>query len=159
MARQMLWLALFGLVLLNSEPTESNQFYVGDFQGWTYGVENWPANKIFHAQNTLGESSFSHLIPLYYYCQFARVLRVREFKYISNIYRNIPDDAVFKYAAGVHNVVRVNKHGYQSCSPNTNAQTFSSGEDYIKLDKGNNYFICSMVGHCKAGMRLAIKAL
>ncbi|RWR74998.1 basic blue-like protein [Cinnamomum micranthum f. kanehirae] len=34
-----------------------------------------------------------------------------------------------------------------------------SGNDNIKLFKGHNYFICNIVGHCQAGMKIAINAV
>jgi len=67
-------------------------------------------------------------------------------------------DAVFKYSSGAHNVVAVNKVGYGSCKTPRGARVYQSGNDQIKLVKGQNYFICNYVGHCESGMKIAINA-
>nr|1F56_A Chain A, PLANTACYANIN [Spinacia oleracea]1F56_B Chain B, PLANTACYANIN [Spinacia oleracea]1F56_C Chain C, PLANTACYANIN [Spinacia oleracea] len=68
------------------------------------------------------------------------------------------DVLVFKYIKGQHNVVAVNGRGYASCSAPRGARTYSSGQDRIKLTRGQNYFICSFPGHCGGGMKIAINA-
>ncbi|GJM90777.1 hypothetical protein PR202_ga07088 [Eleusine coracana subsp. coracana] len=68
------------------------------------------------------------------------------------------DVLVFKYASSVHNVVEVNKAGYDSCSPGAGARTYSSGNDRITLPSGTSYFICSFPGHCKNGMKISVTA-
>ncbi|XVE67344.1 hypothetical protein DITRI_Ditri08aG0153000 [Diplodiscus trichospermus] len=66
--------------------------------------------------------------------------------------------AVFKYNPSIHNVVAVNRTGYNSCASTKGAKVFRSGKDQIKLAKGQNFFICSIAGHCQAGMKLAVNA-
>ncbi|KAH9605654.1 hypothetical protein KSS87_013576 [Heliosperma pusillum] len=68
------------------------------------------------------------------------------------------DVLAFNYASSLHNVVAVNKGGYRSCNPQSGAKVFQSGKDTIKLNKGLNYFICSIPGHCQAGMKIAVNA-
>ncbi|XP_021600924.2 basic blue protein [Manihot esculenta] len=68
------------------------------------------------------------------------------------------DTLVFNYDATSHNVVAVNKAGYSSCSAPARAKVYKSGKDQIKLVKGQNYFICSVSGHCQSGMKIAINA-
>ncbi|ESW31590.1 hypothetical protein PHAVU_002G250700 [Phaseolus vulgaris] len=68
------------------------------------------------------------------------------------------DTLVFKYSSGAHNVVAVNKVGYGSCKTPRGARVYQSGNDQIKLVKGQNYFICNYVGHCESGMKIAINA-
>jgi len=56
-------------------------------------------------------------------------------------------------------VVVVNKQGHDSCQAlPAGARVFESGNDQIKLAKGDNYFICTYKGHCQAGMKIAITA-
>ncbi|CAI0375712.1 unnamed protein product [Linum tenue] len=69
------------------------------------------------------------------------------------------DVLVFKYNPSIHNVVAVNKAGHSGCNTPRGSRVFSSGADRIKLVKGQNYFICNFVGHCQAGMKIAITAL
>ncbi|KAH9319096.1 hypothetical protein KI387_020865, partial [Taxus chinensis] len=55
----------------------------------------------------------------------------------------------FNYQRGIHDVVKVNLGGYNSCSKGTSS-SLTSGSDRIRLSKGANYFICSIPGHCTA---------
>lgn len=68
------------------------------------------------------------------------------------------DTLVFNYSPSVHNVVAVNKAGYDACSTPRGSRVFKSGKDQIKLVKGQNFFICSITGHCKGGMKIAVTA-
>ena len=68
------------------------------------------------------------------------------------------DILVFNYSPQAHNVVSVNKAGYDSCTAQAGARVFSSGKDQIKLVKGQNFFICSLPGHCGSGMKIAVTA-
>lgn len=67
--------------------------------------------------------------------------------------------AVFNYDSTTHNVVAVDRSGYNSCKTPGGAKVFSSGKDQIKLARGQNYFICNYPGHCESGMKVAINAL
>ncbi|KAF5811844.1 putative Phytocyanin domain, cupredoxin [Helianthus annuus] len=55
---------------------------------------------------------------------------------------------VFKYRKGEHNVVVVNKEGFDNCKTTPTDKVYTSGNDSITLQHGDNYFICSMKGHC-----------
>ncbi|XP_008218970.2 PREDICTED: basic blue protein-like [Prunus mume] len=66
------------------------------------------------------------------------------------------DTLVFKYNNGQHNVAVVDENGYTTCT--ISDQVFSSGNDEIKLQHGQNYFICGFPGHCAAGMKMAVTA-
>ncbi|KAH0988852.1 hypothetical protein GBA52_000335 [Prunus armeniaca] len=68
----------------------------------------------------------------------------------------VGDDDVFKYNNGHHNVAVVDENGYTTCT--IGDQVFSSGNDEIKLQHGQNYFICGFPGHCAAGMKMAVTA-
>ncbi|KAK7247322.1 hypothetical protein RIF29_42203 [Crotalaria pallida] len=68
------------------------------------------------------------------------------------------DTLVFNYSPGAHNVVVVNKPGYDGCKTPRGAKVYRSGKDQIKLARGQNYFICNFTGHCQSGMKIAIYA-
>ncbi|PHU20220.1 Chemocyanin [Capsicum chinense] len=63
----------------------------------------------------------------------------------------------FKYPVGVHNVVKVDKAGFDSCS-GAGGQVFSSGDDKITLAQGTSYFICTIGPHCANGVKAAVTA-
>ncbi|XP_038878139.1 basic blue protein-like [Benincasa hispida] len=70
------------------------------------------------------------------------------------------DILVFKYPQMAHNVVMLkNKVAYNWCLKPRGSKVYQTGKDRITLVKGYNYFICGFPGHCKAGMKIAIKAL
>ncbi|KAK9748869.1 hypothetical protein RND81_02G086500 [Saponaria officinalis] len=69
------------------------------------------------------------------------------------------DVLVFKYNKSQHNVASVGQSGYNRCTISKRTKVYRSGSDKFKLKKGINYFICAVPGHCKAGMKIAIKAL
>ncbi|OEL32594.1 Chemocyanin [Dichanthelium oligosanthes] len=68
------------------------------------------------------------------------------------------DVLVFKYDSTAHNVVAVNAAGYKGCSAPRGAKVYTSGNDRVTLARGTNYFICSIPGHCQAGMKIAVTA-
>uniref|UniRef100_A0A6N2MI56 Basic blue protein n=1 Tax=Salix viminalis TaxID=40686 RepID=A0A6N2MI56_SALVM len=68
------------------------------------------------------------------------------------------DTLVFTYDPTIHNVVAVNRGGYSSCITPAGARVYKSGNDQIKLSKGQNFFICNVAGHCESGMKIAINA-
>ncbi|XP_027902196.1 basic blue protein-like [Vigna unguiculata] len=69
------------------------------------------------------------------------------------------DVLVFKYDSTSHNVVAVDKNGYSKCRSTAGAKVLSSGNDQIKLARGQNYFICNYPGHCESGMKISINAV
>lgn len=64
--------------------------------------------------------------------------------------------AVFKYNKDQHNVVVVDENGYKTCT--ASGKEFSSGNDEIKLARGQYYFICGVPGHCDRGQKIAVTA-
>ncbi|XP_052194541.1 basic blue protein [Diospyros lotus] len=68
------------------------------------------------------------------------------------------DTLVFNYDPKAHNVVAVDKAGYDSCNAPPGSKVYSSGQDQIMLKKGQNFFICSFPGHCQAAMKIAVAA-
>lgn len=62
----------------------------------------------------------------------------------------------FEYVAG-HTVAEVNLEDYTSCTVGDSVSTHNSGSTDISLTTpGTHYFICTVTGHCAAGMKLAI---
>ncbi|XP_022983409.1 basic blue protein-like [Cucurbita maxima] len=68
------------------------------------------------------------------------------------------DTFVFNYSPAAHNVVAVSRAGYSGCVAPRGSKVFGTGKDQIKLVKGQNYFICSLPGHCQSGMKIAVNA-
>ncbi|KAF2293767.1 hypothetical protein GH714_004551 [Hevea brasiliensis] len=50
------------------------------------------------------------------------------------------DIIVFNYSPSAHNVVAVDRVGYNSCKASKGAKVYTSGKDRIKLVKGQNFF-------------------
>ncbi|XP_039062062.1 basic blue protein-like [Hibiscus syriacus] len=69
------------------------------------------------------------------------------------------DTLLFKYDQTIHNVVAVNRGGYQRCITPAGAKVHKTGKDEVKLRKGLNFFICNVTGHCESGMKIAIDAV
>lgn len=65
----------------------------------------------------------------------------------------------FKYNAVVHDVAAVDLAAYRSCTVPKGVRKMRSGRDKVTLRKGTHYFICTEPGHCKAGMKLAVRAI
>ncbi|CAN6720219.1 unnamed protein product [Malus baccata var. baccata] len=66
------------------------------------------------------------------------------------------DTLVFKYNKDLHNVVVVDENGYKTCT--AIGKELWSGNDEIKLARGQNYFICGVPGHCDRGQKIAVTA-
>lgn len=67
--------------------------------------------------------------------------------------------AEFVYNAEAHNVVRVNKQQYDFCD-SAGAVTHTDGATVFNLERpGRYFFICSIPGHCEAGMKLALQVI
>ncbi|KAK9740898.1 hypothetical protein RND81_03G069100 [Saponaria officinalis] len=66
------------------------------------------------------------------------------------------DVLVFKYNRSLHNVVKVSGTGYNACTTG-GARAYQTGQDVFKLTRGTHYFICSLPGHCKSNMKIAVK--
>ncbi|KAL0357135.1 UNVERIFIED_CONTAM: Chemocyanin [Sesamum calycinum] len=61
--------------------------------------------------------------------------------------------------SGIHNVVAVDRAGYRGCTSPNGAKVYQTGNDQIKLRKGQNFFICTIAGHCQSGMKIAVTAV
>ncbi|KAL6880363.1 hypothetical protein ACP4OV_011928 [Aristida adscensionis] len=66
------------------------------------------------------------------------------------------DTLSFKYAAS-HDVTEVSKAGYDACSGANAVKAYTGGAATVRLAApGTRYFICSVPGHCAAGMKLEV---
>ncbi|KAG5612696.1 hypothetical protein H5410_023977 [Solanum commersonii] len=69
---------------------------------------------------------------------------------------NVGDSLAFNYPSG-HTVDEVSSSDYASCTTGNSITSDSSGATTIPLKTaGTHYFICSVMGHCGGGMKLAV---
>ncbi|AQK56408.1 Blue copper protein-like precursor [Zea mays] len=69
----------------------------------------------------------------------------------------VGDNLVFNYAKGLHTVVEVSAAEYMACTAANPLGSDSSGATTVALrTPGTHYFVCSITGHCGAGMKLAV---
>ncbi|XP_049413424.1 cucumber peeling cupredoxin-like [Solanum stenotomum] len=69
----------------------------------------------------------------------------------------VGDTLVFNFATGAHNVAKVTKSAYDSCSSSGPVSPITVGPANITLNStGTEYFICTVGQHCNAGQKLAI---
>ncbi|GJN10561.1 hypothetical protein PR202_ga28666 [Eleusine coracana subsp. coracana] len=66
------------------------------------------------------------------------------------------DSISFKYSSS-HDVAKVTKADYDACSGANPIKSYTGGSTTVKLTTpGKHYFICSIPGHCAAGMKLEV---
>ena len=64
--------------------------------------------------------------------------------------------AVFSYSPA-HDVVEVSKADYDACTASKVVARYTGGKTTVKLTTaGKRYFICSITGHCDAGMKVEV---
>ncbi|CAO2200003.1 unnamed protein product [Urochloa humidicola] len=71
------------------------------------------------------------------------------------------DELVFNYNAAAHDVIEVDRDGYDSCSAASPVSAaLRTGNDVVQLGGVSltRYFIYGVPGHCAAGMKLEIRA-
>ncbi|XP_010323300.2 cucumber peeling cupredoxin [Solanum lycopersicum] len=69
----------------------------------------------------------------------------------------VGDTLVFNFASGAHDVAKVTKSAYDSCSSTNPISLITVGPANITLNStGSEYFICTFGQHCNAGQKLAI---
>ncbi|XP_062155394.1 cucumber peeling cupredoxin-like [Alnus glutinosa] len=70
----------------------------------------------------------------------------------------VGDILTFNFATGEHDVLRVPKESFDSCSSaNPIGDTITTGPVNITLSNaGNHYYICTVGQHCQFGQKLAI---
>ncbi|KAJ8539240.1 hypothetical protein K7X08_013492 [Anisodus acutangulus] len=67
------------------------------------------------------------------------------------------DDFIsFRYQKTEHNVLQVNKMGYDSCTIEGALGNWSSGKDFIKLDRSKRYYFICGIGGCSNGMKVSV---
>lgn len=64
--------------------------------------------------------------------------------------------AAFRYLKNQYNVFEVNKTGYDNCTMDGLAGNWSSGKDFILLDKPKTYYFICGNGYCMSGMKVAV---
>ncbi|CAL5019406.1 unnamed protein product [Urochloa decumbens] len=69
------------------------------------------------------------------------------------------DQLVFNYDRLVHDVAVVDAAAYRSCVVPRGARVLRSGRDKVRLGRGTHYFVCTVPGHCQAGMKIAVRAV
>ncbi|KAK2966632.1 hypothetical protein RJ640_002330, partial [Escallonia rubra] len=136
------------LVLLHCEVAEAATYTVGGAGGWTLNVVNWPKGKRFRAGDILQYGSDSNAVGLKSIANGAKP---------ASIY--IPKELQFKYDPSLHNVVGVGKVGYSTCKTLRGAKVYQTGNERIRLVKGQNFFVCNFPGHCESGMKIAVTAV
>ncbi|KAI3511028.1 hypothetical protein L1887_18169 [Cichorium endivia] len=68
----------------------------------------------------------------------------------------VGDTLVFNYDSS-HTVDEVSKSDYTTCTIGNPIASYESGNTTVTLkNTGSHYFICGIVGHCSAGMKLTV---
>ncbi|KAL2234557.1 lamin-like protein [Sesamum indicum] len=62
----------------------------------------------------------------------------------------------FRYQKTQYNVFRVNKTGYDNCTTEGATGNWSSGKDFILLDKAKRYYFICGTGGCFNGMKVSV---
>ncbi|KAJ8562297.1 hypothetical protein K7X08_011588 [Anisodus acutangulus] len=69
----------------------------------------------------------------------------------------VGDILVFNFATGAHDVAKVTKSAFDSCSSTGPVTLITVGPANVTLNStGTEYFICTFGQHCNAGQKLAI---
>ncbi|XP_037427697.1 basic blue protein-like [Triticum dicoccoides] len=68
------------------------------------------------------------------------------------------DVLVFRYNPLIHNVVAVGEEGYSRCTTPAGSRTYESGNDAVRLARGDNRFMCTRLYHCNFGMKMVVNA-
>ncbi|GJT17526.1 lamin-like protein [Tanacetum coccineum] len=69
----------------------------------------------------------------------------------------VGDFISFRYQKFQYNVVEVNKTGYDNCTLDSAVGNWSSGKDFILLNKSQRYYFICGTGGCMNGMKVAIR--
>ncbi|KAF8729561.1 hypothetical protein HU200_017503 [Digitaria exilis] len=130
-------LVIIGLLVATSAPLAgaAASHMVGDNGGWKLNVDGWAKGRTFRAGDQLASCC----------CCFLPVTVTRT--------------DVFRYNREVHDVAVVDAAAYRSCVVPRGAKVLKSGRDKVTLGRGTHYFVCTVRGHCQAGMKIAVKAV
>ncbi|CAH9075766.1 unnamed protein product [Cuscuta epithymum] len=68
----------------------------------------------------------------------------------------VNDFISFRYTKMQHNVFEVNQSGYDNCTTEGAVGNWSSGKDFILLDKAKRYYFICGLGQCFNGMKVSV---
>ncbi|CAN1190721.1 Lamin-like protein [Linum perenne] len=68
----------------------------------------------------------------------------------------VGDFISFRYQKTQYNVFRVNETGYDNCTTEGAAGNWSSGKDFVLLDKAKRYYFICGNGQCFNGMKVSV---
>ncbi|CAH9106798.1 unnamed protein product [Cuscuta europaea] len=68
----------------------------------------------------------------------------------------VNDFISFRYTKMQHNVFEVNQSGYDNCTTEGAVGNWSSGKDFILLDKPKRYYFICGLGQCFNGMKVSV---
>ncbi|CAN1814357.1 Lamin-like protein [Linum perenne] len=68
----------------------------------------------------------------------------------------VGDFISFRYQKTQYNVFRVNETGYDNCTTEGAVGNWSSGKDFILLDKAKRYYFICGNGQCFNGMKVSV---
>ncbi|CAN1120591.1 Blue copper protein [Linum perenne] len=72
----------------------------------------------------------------------------------------VGDILVFNFAVGAHDVTKVTKANYDSCTGTNPLMTSTTSPARVTLNSsGEHYFICNFPGHCNAGQKVTVNVL
>ncbi|XP_071733418.1 early nodulin-like protein 17 [Rutidosis leptorrhynchoides] len=69
----------------------------------------------------------------------------------------VGDFISFRYQKMQYNVFEVNKTGYDNCTLDSAVGNWSSGKDFILLNKSQRYYFICGTGGCPNGMKVTIR--
>ncbi|XP_045786680.1 blue copper protein-like [Trifolium pratense] len=72
----------------------------------------------------------------------------------------VGDTLVFNFASGAHDVSKVTKTAYDGCDGTTTLSKVTNSPASVTLNEtGQQYFLCSIPGHCSAGQKISINVV
>ena len=149
---------IVGFLVMSAAPlAEAARYTVGDSGGWRCYAEGWAKGKTFRAGDVLGNMPAAARSASVLICVLVWSISIDQLMYACMWHCGWP--AEFKYNAVVHDVAAVDLAAYRSCTVPKGVRKMRSGRDKVTLRKGTHYFICTEPGHCKAGMKLAVRAI
>ncbi|GAA0156820.1 hypothetical protein LIER_14220 [Lithospermum erythrorhizon] len=66
------------------------------------------------------------------------------------------DNHVIRYQKNQYNVFEVNKTGYDNCTIDGAVGNWTSGKDFIMLNKAKRYYFICGTGGCFSGMKVSV---
>lgn len=79
---------------------------------------------------------------------------VSHFFFLNSTLQNV---VAFRYVKMQYNVFEVNKTGYDNCTLDSAVGNWSSGKDFILLNKSQHYYFICGTGGCVNGMKVTIR--